>query len=91
MIFISSIVPLNEIPTSKEEICKSDWFLFSAMIKEKIIKKMMDLMAYTTSYVSIHIFIHRIYITISCQIITIIGVFYITQCKAQLNYLAREK
>ena len=87
MIFISSTVPLNEIPTSKEEICKLDWFLFSTMIKGKIIKKMMDLMVCTTSYVSIHIFIHRIYITISCQIITITGVFYITQCKTQLNSL----
>lgn len=37
MIFISSTVPLNQIPTSKEEICQSDWFLFSSMIKGKTI------------------------------------------------------
>lgn len=39
MIFISSTVPLNEIPTSKEEICKLDWFLFLVMIKEKVYQK----------------------------------------------------
>lgn len=39
MIFVSSTVPLNEIPTLKEEICKSDWFLFSAMIKGKDCQK----------------------------------------------------
>lgn len=35
MIFVSSTVPLNQIATSKEEIYKSDWFLFSTVIKEK--------------------------------------------------------
>lgn len=87
MIFISSTVPLNEIPTSKEEICKLDWFLFLVMIKEKVYQKDDGLNVYTTSYVFTHIFIYRIYITISCQIITITGVFYITQCKIQLNSL----
>ena len=35
MIFISSTVPLNKIPASKEEIYKMDWFLFSATIRNK--------------------------------------------------------
>ncbi len=35
MIFVSSTVPLNQIPISKEEICKSDWYLFSSTIKGK--------------------------------------------------------
>ena len=39
MIFVSSTVPLKEIPTSKEKIYKSDWFLFSTMIKEKDYQK----------------------------------------------------
>ena len=39
MIFISSTVSLKEIPTSKEKIYKSDWFLFSTMIKEKNYQK----------------------------------------------------
>ena len=39
MIFVSSTVPLKEIPTSKEKIYKSDGFLFSTMIKEKDYQK----------------------------------------------------
>lgn len=39
MIFISSTVPINQIPASKEEICKQDWFLFSTLIKEKDYQK----------------------------------------------------
>lgn len=35
MIFISSTVPLNQIPASKDKICQSDWFLFSTMITRK--------------------------------------------------------
>ena len=35
MIFISSTVPLNKIPASKEEIYKMDWFCFSATIRNK--------------------------------------------------------
>ena len=35
MIFVSSTVQLNQIPASKEELCKSDWFLFSTTIKSK--------------------------------------------------------
>ena len=35
MIFVSSTVPLNKIPASKEEIYKMDWFLFSATIRNK--------------------------------------------------------
>ena len=44
MIFISSTVPLNKIPASKEEIYKMDWFLFSAMIKKKILRRCLNIL-----------------------------------------------
>ena len=43
MIFVSSTVPLNKIPASKEEIYKMDWFLFSAMIKKKILRRCLNI------------------------------------------------
>lgn len=81
MIFISSTVPLNHIPTSKEEICKSDWYLFSSTIKEKDYLKDYELNGIYHQLCLYPFFTHRIYITISCQIITIIKVIYTTQCK----------
>lgn len=42
MIFVSSTVPLNKIHVSKEDICKQDWFLFSAMIKKKILRRRLN-------------------------------------------------
>ena len=35
MIFISSIVPLNQIPDTTEQIIDNEWFLFSSMITSK--------------------------------------------------------
>lgn len=44
MIFVSSTVPLNKIHASKEEICKQGWFLFSAMIKKKILRRCLNIL-----------------------------------------------
>ncbi len=38
MVFLSSQIKLENLPDTKEEICKYDWFLFSIMIKTKNIK-----------------------------------------------------
>lgn len=35
MIFISSTVPLNQIPDTTEQIIDNEWFLFSSMITSK--------------------------------------------------------
>ena len=43
MIFVSSTVPLNKIHVSKEGICKKDWFLFSVMIKKKILRRCLNI------------------------------------------------
>lgn len=87
MIFISSTVPLNEIPTSKEEICKSDWFLFSTMVNKKDYQKDNEL---NGIYYQLHLypyFYTQIYIATLCQIITIIKAIYVRQCKTHHNSL----
>ena len=85
MIFISSTVPLNKIPASKEEIYKMDWFYFSATIRNKDYLKDNEL--YGICY-QLHLypyFTRGNYTIILCQTITIIKVIYIIRCKTQQN------
>lgn len=38
MIFISSLTPLQDIPSTKDQIINNDWFLFSSGVRNKAIR-----------------------------------------------------
>ena len=77
MIFISSTVPIDQIPNTCEEIDKTGQFYSQYGLTTRIMKKTMNCTKCTTDYVGIPFSIKRNYITISRRITITLKAGYI--------------